>query len=339
MAEPTVAEQAGKLLSQVAGYVGVRTIEIGLRFGLIREIAGHPDGIAPEVLAKETGLDPFYVEVWCRSAFGAEVLESAGDGAYRLAPHIRTVLLDPDSPTYAAATFSAIVQPEIFDRFAESLPTGERTWWDRTGPAWIDAVSGSGRAFYNRLIPAGLERVPGLKATLEEGARVLELASGAGVGLVKLAGSYPSSTFVGVDGDAYSLELAATNLRAAGLDGRVELVQTALEDVDRREEFDVAVINISMHECRDIERVTANVARALAPGGTFVISDFPFPEGRDGLRTVPARVMLGIQFFEALIDDQLLPTRAFVELLERHGFRDVGSFDLTPLHAVTHGRR
>ncbi len=30
--------------------------------------------------------------------------------------------------------------------------------------------------------------------------------------------------------------------------------------------------------------------------------------------------MSGIQFFEALIGDQLLPTQAFVELLRRHGF-------------------
>ena len=49
--------------------------------------------------------------------------------------------------------------------------------------------------------------------------------------------------------------------------------------------------------------------------------------------------MRGIQFFEALIGDQLLPTQAYVELLDEHGFRDVGSFDLTPVHAVTYGRK
>jgi hypothetical protein len=49
--------------------------------------------------------------------------------------------------------------------------------------------------------------------------------------------------------------------------------------------------------------------------------------------------MSGIQFFEALIDDQLLPTKAFVDLLNRHDFKDVNAFDVTPVHAITHGRK
>ncbi len=66
--QQAIQQQAGKLLSQVAGYVGVRTMDIGLRFGLLEEIAKHPHGITPEALARQKGLDAFYVQVWCRSA-------------------------------------------------------------------------------------------------------------------------------------------------------------------------------------------------------------------------------------------------------------------------------
>jgi hypothetical protein len=59
----------------------------------------------------------------------------------------------------------------------------------------------------------------------------------------------------------------------------------------------------------------------------------------EACRTVPARIMCGIQFFEALIDDQLLPTQTFVDLLHRHRFQQIGSFDLAPVHAVIHGRK
>ena len=102
--------------------------------------------------------------------------------------------------------------------------------------------------------------------------------------------------------------------------------------------FALITNNISMHECRDIDAVTANVHAALEPGGWFVISDLPFPESADGLQTVPGRIMTGIQFWEAQIDDRLLPRRVYEELLPRHGFRNVGAFELTPVHAVTHGR-
>ena len=64
-----------------------------------------------------------------------------------------------------------------------------------------------------------------------------------------------------------------------------------------------------------------------------------FPETVEGVRTPPARVMSGIQFFEALIDDQLLPTQAYVDLLNKHGFKNVDAFDMTPVHAVTYGQK
>jgi SAM-dependent methyltransferase len=117
----------------------------------------------------------------------------------------------------------------------------------------------------------------------------------------------------------------------------VAFQRSTLEEFAASEAYDVALINVSMHECRDMERVTANVRRALRPGGIFVISDFAFPAALEGYRSVPARVMSGVQFFEALIGDQLLPTQAFVDLLRRHGFRNVDAFDLAPVHGVTYG--
>ncbi len=70
-----------------------------------------------------------------------------------------------------------------------------------------------------------------------------------------------------------------------------------------------------------------------------MISDFPFPDTDEALRSVPGRIMTGIQFFEAQIDDQLLPRSYYDGLLRRHGFTDLGSAALTPMHAITWGRR
>jgi SAM-dependent methyltransferase len=301
--EPEIPQQAGKLLTQIAGYVGVRTIVIGLRLGLLEEIGKHEDGITTESLAQQLSLDSFYVGVWCRSAYSAEILDLGEQDRYRLAPHMDKLLLDVNFPGHIGGVPQVMVQPEFFERFEEKLPSGDRLWWDQCSPDFIKAVSGTGRPFYNRMIPGGLAKVPGLQKRLEDGASVMELACGAGNGLAAMAKTYPNCSFEGVDGDAYSL------------------------------------INISMHECRDIDKVTSNVLKALKPDGYFVISDFPFPASAEASRTVPARVMSGIQFFEALIGDQLMPTQAFVDLLNRHGFRDVEAFEVTPVHAVTYGRK
>jgi ubiquinone/menaquinone biosynthesis C-methylase UbiE len=200
-------------------------------------------------------------------------------------------------------------------------------------------VSETGRPFYNRLVPNGLSQIPGLPDVLAGNAKVLDLACGAGYGLQRLAETYPSVSLVGLDGDAYSLGKVKERMTELGIQGKVDLVESTLEDITAVEEYDAILINISMHECRDIEQVADRVLKALKPGGYFVISDFPFPATTAECRTVPARVLCGIQYFEALIGDQLMPTQAFVDLLNRHSYKNVSSFDVTPVHAITYGQK
>lgn len=333
---PTPAEQMPVLLGQVAGYVGHRTIAVGLRTGLIHTLAGAP-GATPDDLAEALGLDHFYVSVWCRALLAAGVADGDGDG-YRLAPHMATLLLDSTSPAYVGGVFTVLEQPEVFTRFEANLATGERMWWDDTSPEWIDSVAGTGTPFYTRLVPGGLVQVPGLAERLESGCRVVDTACGAGVGVERLARHFPACEIVGVDGDRHSVEQARARIEQADLADRVELVCSPLEDMVLDRPATLVINNISMHECRDIDRVTANVKAALEPGGWFVISDFPFPDDDEALRTPPGRVMSGIQFFEAQIDDQLLPRAAYDDLLARHGFTGIDSITITPMHALTWGR-
>lgn len=335
---PTVADQARDvLLPLAAGYVGHRTVAIGLRQGLLEALADHHGGRTAEELADARGFDPFYVGVWCRAALAAGVLERDGD-RYRPATHMDTLLLDETSPAHAGAIFRILEQPEMFEQFEQRLPTGERTWWDQASADFIDDVGDTGRPFYIRLVPDGLDQVPGLDQRLSEDCRILDTACGAGIGVARLAQTYPEATVVGADGDRHSLELAATRAEDAGVADRVELIHTPLEELDVDDEFALVINNISMHECRDLDQVTANIRSVLEPGGWFVISDLPFPDSTEGLRTTPGRIMSGIQYWEAQIDDQLLPRHVYDDLLSRHGFDDIGSFQINPTHAVTYGR-
>lgn len=337
--QPTVPQQAGKLLTQFAGYVGFKTIEIGIKNRLLAVLAENPHGLTANELAANAHTDEFYTGVWARAAYGAELIDIDGENRYTLAPHIDDLLLNQDFTGYVGGIPGVFGQPEMFDNFSENLKSGKRIWWNDTSPEFIQAVSGTGGPFYNRLIPAGFEKVPGLTDNLNSGARVLELASGAGKGLVKVAKTFPNTTVIGVDGDEHSVDLAWDRVQSEGVAGRISLVQSSLEDFVDEDGYDLVFINISMHECRDIDRVTENVKRSLKPGGHFLISDFPFPATHEGLRTPAARVLTGIQYFEAQIDDQLVPTGVFVDLLDRHGFQGVTAFDVTPLHNLIYGQK
>ncbi|MCI0882619.1 MAG: hypothetical protein J4O05_10960, partial [Chloroflexi bacterium] len=92
-AQPEVPEQAGKILAQFAGYVGFKTIEMGLNNGLFEALRQHPDGLAADDLAREAGTDKFYTGVWSKAAYGAGILEQSGADKYVLAPHMDKLLL------------------------------------------------------------------------------------------------------------------------------------------------------------------------------------------------------------------------------------------------------
>lgn len=334
-----IKSQAGALSAQAAGLVGSRVIALGLRHGLV-EAATALDEFTPEELASRTGTDPFYTGVWCRAAFAAGVLEAGESGTYRLGPFMATLLLDKSSPTFVGGLFTIMEQPEIFDSFSTSLKSGQKTWWDQTTNEFIHAVADTGGAFNNRFIPDGFLSVPGVASLAQLGeSTMVELACGTGYGLIRAARSFPGLRLVGLDGDSYSLEIAESRIAEAGFSDRIQLVQATMEDFEADQRYDLVTVNVSMHEARDIEAVTASVYRALKPGGYFLNSDFSFPSTGDGLRTVPGRIMTGIQFFEAQIDDQLVSVEFYLDLLRRHGFGDVGAVEISPIHAITHGRK
>lgn len=339
-ADPQMGEiqaAAGKVLASYGGYVNTWTIELGLRMGLFEAIRNRP-GISTGDLAKALGYDPLYTIVWCNAAYSGGFLEESG-GGFVLASHMDKVLLDKEFPMWAGGV--AYVLTALRDSMVslrEGFQTGERTWWDKTSIEFRKSVGLASYAFYVRLVNIALPQMPEVHAAFQGGADVLEMACGTCRGLGLMAKAYPKASFSGVDGDTETLELARAQLVKAGVDD-VQLAHSALEDIIFEEEFDVVLINVSLHEARDMKKVIRNAHRALKPGGWFVVSDFPFPERPEDLRTIPALLMCGIQYFEALIDDQLLPSSRYIAEMEEAGLRDIRTVELTPIHVVVYGKK
>jgi ubiquinone/menaquinone biosynthesis C-methylase UbiE len=334
-----LSEPAAKILGPLSGTAIVWSLDLGLRLGIFEQLVEHPSGATAEEVANALDLDLQYTHVILRAAYAAEVLD-LDDGRYRLAEHMSTLLLDSDAPGYlggAVRTFVAL--RETYLDLRSFARTGAREWWSDFDPEWIDAVAENGQTYYRRLLNLVVPRLPAVAGSLERGARYLDLACGVCRGPAKVAATFPRTTVTAVDGDAYTLEVAEREMREQGLGDRFRFVHSMLEDLDIDGGHDLAVINISLHEARDIERAVERAYAALDPGGNFLVSEFPFPDHEEDCRTVPGRLMCGVQFFEAHIGCQLLPTARFVDLLEQAGFREVGVIDVTPVHVVVHGTK
>ena len=334
-----LAQQAGKILGPLSGVATTWALDLGLRLGMFQHLAGRPDGADADEVAEALDLDPRYTKVVLRAAYAGEILDQDG-GRYRLAEHMATLLLDPDSPAYAAgAVHTLVALRETFLDLRQFARTGEREWWEDFDPEWIDAVGENGQTYYRRMLGAVVPKLPPVQVALERGARYLDLACGVCRGPAKVVAAFPKTRVTAVDCDRFSLSTAERDMKERGVGDQFRFVHSFLEDLDIEGGYDLAIINISLHEARDIERAVERVHRALDDGGTFLVSEFPFPEREEDTRTVPGRLMCGVQAFEAHIGCQLLPTSRFVELLELAGFRDVGAIGVTPTHVVIHGTK
>ncbi|HYI74314.1 MAG TPA: arsenite methyltransferase [Gaiellaceae bacterium] len=109
---------------------------------------------------------------------------------------------------------------------------------------------------------------------LREGETVLDLGSGGGIDVLLSAQRVgPTGTVYGLDMTDEMLALARENARAAGATN-VHFVKGLIEDVPlAAESVDVVISNCVVNLSPEKERVVAEIARVLRPGGRVGISD------------------------------------------------------------------
>ncbi len=123
------------------------------------------------------------------------------------------------------------------------------------------------------------------QAAVEPGAVVLDLGSGAGIDILLAARRVgPAGRVIGVDMTDEMLDRARRNIAASGLDN-IEVRRGIIEDlpVDSAS-VDWVISNCVINLSPEKDRVFAEIARVLKPGGRMLVSDVVVENLPDELR-------------------------------------------------------
>jgi SAM-dependent methyltransferase len=296
---PTLADQVSRLYDLVAGYHATHMMEIARELGVWEALTRDP-GLASGDLAERLGTDPFYTDVLCRTAFSFGLLDREGDG-WRMAPHFDQILGNPESSFYlACAPRVHMVLGDDYPDYPGHFRAGTTRSYQQHGERFMREVAEALKTLPRIFLDLVLPNLPGLQARLASGARVLDVGCGGGWAVVQLAERFPETTCVGIDLEPYSVELAKRLIAERGLTGRCEARLQSADELGEDDSFDVATSFLVVHEIAPARKpgAFAAVARALKPGGSFLVFDETYPETDEALRTMPSRFAALAQWYE-----------------------------------------
>jgi ubiquinone/menaquinone biosynthesis C-methylase UbiE len=108
------------------------------------------------------------------------------------------------------------------------------------------------------------------------GGPLLDVGTGTARIPIALCGADPKARVVAVDLARHMLDLAAANVRAAGLEGRITL-RLADAKAAPGETFEAVLSNTIVHHIPEPARALAAMVAAVAPGGTLFVRDLARP--------------------------------------------------------------
>lgn len=118
--------------------------------------------------------------------------------------------------------------------------------------------------------------------------------------MVTLSERFPNTRVTGLEIEPYSVELARKLVAERSLQARCEIRQISVDQLGEEEVFDVATSFLVVHEIDPALKrgAFAAVARALKPGGAFLVFDEAYPETDADLKTMPKRFAALAQWYE-----------------------------------------
>jgi SAM-dependent methyltransferase len=267
-----VMEFVFRAVDEVGATLNAALVVLGDKLDYYRILAVEGPATAAE-LAERSGTAEPYAREWLNAqAAGSYVTYDPGSGRYTLPPEHAVALTVEDSPAFLPGMFQ-IALGTVTDSAAivDAARGGSGVGWHEHN---TDVHIGCERFvrpnYHANLVSGWLPALDGVVAKLEAGAHVADVGCGHGASTILMAQAFPSSTFVGSDYHAESIEIARERARAAGVEDRVRF-EIAPASGFTGSGYDLVTMFDCLHDMGDPVGAARHVRHALADDGTWMV--------------------------------------------------------------------
>jgi 2-polyprenyl-3-methyl-5-hydroxy-6-metoxy-1,4-benzoquinol methylase len=264
-----------KVLGDYAGANAFFMASIGDRLGIFGALVRSGPATSEE-LATRTQLEGRYLREWLAGMAAAGYLEyDRSTGRYALPRDHAPVLAEEAGPFFFGNAFFDFSTNfgETYHRLLGAFREGGGVPQDVYGAEVAESIERfTAPWFEHRLIDEWLPAMPDVLAKLERGASVCDVGCGRGRAVVKLAGAFPKSHFVGYDIYEPAILAARASAKRAGVADRARFeVRDAAAPLG--EGFDLVTTFDVLHDSADPRAILREIHSALAADGRYVCVD------------------------------------------------------------------
>jgi 2-polyprenyl-3-methyl-5-hydroxy-6-metoxy-1,4-benzoquinol methylase len=291
---------AGRLFEATIGAFDLLAVQLGLELGLYAALRDGGPANAAE-LAARAGIDARYAREWLEHQAVGGILDVAAPSddnearRYELAAGHAEALLNPDSPaTVAPGPLFIMAAVRTWPPLVAAYRSGGGVDW-LADPALSEAQELANRPLFQHVFARDwLAAIPDVDGRLRQpGARVADIACGAGWSSIAIAEDYPYVTVEGIDLDAPAIERARRHAADAGVADRVTFQVGDAADAALAGQFDLVTIVEAVHDLARPVEVLRAVRAMLKPGGVALIVDENVAETFTAPGDALERVMYG----------------------------------------------
>ena len=264
---------AERMLSNLNGAAVALMTSIGHRVCLFDTLHGMPPSTSDQI-ARAANLNERYVREWLGAMVTGRVIEhDPANQTYWLPPEHAAVLTRAAIPNNIASTTQFIpIIASVEDEIVRSFVNGGGVPYS-SYPRFHEVMAEeSDMTTVFGLLDSILPLVPNAIDNLRNGISVLDVGCGRGRALMLMAENFPQSNFTGYD---FSTE-AITNASREAKERRLSNVRFEVKDVaDTKdsERYELITAFDAIHDQAAPRNVLKGIARALKPGGTFLMQD------------------------------------------------------------------